>query len=133
MHRILLEEGSKPSRQAQRHLNPAMIEVVNKEVLKLLDVGVIYPISESRSVSPMQVVPKKTGVIMIENQEGEKILARVQNRWRDYIYYHKLNASTRKDQFLLPFIDQMLERLSRRTHYYYLDGYSTFLPNSNCP
>ncbi|KAK9911904.1 hypothetical protein M0R45_035784 [Rubus argutus] len=47
MHRILLEEGSKPTREAQRRLNPPMMEVVKKEVLKLLDVGVIYPISDS--------------------------------------------------------------------------------------
>ena len=59
MHRILLEEGHKPSVEAQRRLNPIMIEVVRKEVLKLLDVGVIYPISYSAWVSPVQVVPKK--------------------------------------------------------------------------
>ena len=44
MHRILLEEGSKPTREEQRRLNPPMMEVVKKEILKLLDVGVIYPI-----------------------------------------------------------------------------------------
>ena len=51
MHRILLEEGAKPSREAQRRLNPPMLEVVKKEVIKLLDCGVIYPISDSRWVS----------------------------------------------------------------------------------
>ncbi|CAL9019031.1 unnamed protein product [Prunus brigantina] len=45
MHRILLEEGAKPTREPQRRLNPNMKEVVRAEVLKLLDVGVIYPIS----------------------------------------------------------------------------------------
>ncbi|KAM0963707.1 hypothetical protein COP1_022862 [Malus domestica] len=48
MHRILLEEGSKTSREAQRRLNPPMMEVVKKEIIKLLDCGVIYPISDSR-------------------------------------------------------------------------------------
>ncbi|CAN6707326.1 unnamed protein product [Malus baccata var. baccata] len=47
MHRILLEEGTKPSREAQRRLNPPMMEVVQKEIIKLLDCGVIYPISDS--------------------------------------------------------------------------------------
>ena len=47
MHKILMKESYKPSIQSQRHLNPAMKEVVRKEVLKLLDVGMIYPISDS--------------------------------------------------------------------------------------
>ena len=58
MHRILLEDGHKPSMEAHRRLNPTMKEVVRKEVLKWLDTGVIYPISDSAWVSPVQVVPK---------------------------------------------------------------------------
>ncbi|XP_062086205.1 uncharacterized protein LOC133792316 [Humulus lupulus] len=61
MHHILLEDGSKPSREAQRRLNQPMMEVVKKEILKLLSVGVIYPISDSKWVSPVQVV--QVGVI----------------------------------------------------------------------
>ncbi|XP_062075055.1 uncharacterized protein LOC133779070 [Humulus lupulus] len=48
MHQILLEEGSKPTREAQQRLNPPMMEVVKKEILKLLSAGIIYPISDSR-------------------------------------------------------------------------------------
>jgi len=59
MHKILVEEGAKPSRQQQRRLNPTMNEVVQKEVLKLWQAGVIYPISDSPWVSPVQLVPKK--------------------------------------------------------------------------
>ncbi|KAL4306620.1 hypothetical protein AHAS_Ahas16G0196500 [Arachis hypogaea] len=59
IHKILLEEGAKPSRQQQRRLNPTMNEVVQKEVSKLWQAGVIYPISDSPWVSPVQVVPKK--------------------------------------------------------------------------
>ena len=66
MHRILLEDGHKPSVEAQRRLNPTMKEVVHKEVLKWLDVGVIYPLSDSTWVSPVQVVPKKGGTIVIK-------------------------------------------------------------------
>ena len=61
MHCILLEDGHKPSVEAQRILNPTMKEVVHKEVLKWLDAGVIYPIADSAWVSPVQVVPKKGG------------------------------------------------------------------------
>ena len=70
MHRILLEDGYKPSVEAQRRLNPTMKEVVRKEVLKWLDVGVIYPISDSAWVSPVQVVPKKGGTTMISKKGG---------------------------------------------------------------
>ena len=66
-HMIHLEKDVKPSRQPQRRLNPVMKEVVKKEVLKLLDVGVIYPIADSKWVSPTQVVPKKSVVTMVEN------------------------------------------------------------------
>ena len=51
MHRILLEDGHKPSVEAQRRLNPTMKDVVRKEVLNWLDAGVIYPISNSSWVS----------------------------------------------------------------------------------
>ena len=59
MHRILLEDGYKPSVEAQRRLNPTMKEVVYKEVLKWLDAGVIYPIYDSAWVSSVQVCQKK--------------------------------------------------------------------------
>ncbi|CAN6547364.1 unnamed protein product [Malus baccata var. baccata] len=110
MHRILLEEGAKPSREAQRRLNPPMLEVVKKEVIKLLDCGVIYHISDSRWVSPVQVVPKKSGVTVVKNEEQELVPTRVVTGWRVCIDYRKLNAMTRKDHFPLPFLDQMLER-----------------------
>ena len=81
MRRILLEEGSKPTREAQRRLNPPMMEVVKKEILKLLDVGVIYPVSDSKWVSPVQVVPKKSGVTVVKNNENELVPTRVQTGW----------------------------------------------------
>ncbi|KAH9734758.1 hypothetical protein KPL71_017490 [Citrus sinensis] len=126
MHRILLEEGSKPTRDTQRRLNPPMMEVVKKEILKLLNVGIIYPISDSKWVSPVQVVPKKSGITVVKNEENELVPTRVQTGWRVCIDYRKLNAATRKDHFSLPFIDQMLERLSGHSHYCFLDGYSGY-------
>ncbi|CAN6697997.1 unnamed protein product [Malus baccata var. baccata] len=110
MHRILLEEGSKTSQEAQRRLNPPMMEVVKKEIIKLLDYGVIYPISDSCWVSPVQCVPKKSEVTVVTNAENELVPTRIQIGWRVCIDYRKLNATTRNDHFPLPFIDQMLER-----------------------
>ena len=66
MHQIRLEDGHKPSVEAQRRLNPTMKEVVRKEVLKWLDAGVIYPILDSSWVSPVQVVSKKGGTTVIQ-------------------------------------------------------------------
>ncbi|KAM1321565.1 hypothetical protein ACFX2F_014626 [Malus domestica] len=126
MHRILLEEGSKTSREAQRRLNPPMMEVVKKEIIKLLDCGVIYPISDSRWVSHVQCVPKKSGVTVVTNAENKLVPTRIQTGWRVCIDCRKLNATTRKDHFPLPFIDQMLERLAGYAFYCFLDGYSGY-------
>ncbi|KAM2611843.1 hypothetical protein TB2_031893 [Malus domestica] len=126
MHHIFLEEGAKPTREAQRRLNPPMMEVVKKEIIKLLDCGVIYPISDSRWVSPIQCVPKKSGVTVVENAENEHVPTRIQTGWRVCIDYRKINATTRKDHFPLPFLDQMLERLAGHSFYCFLDGYSGY-------
>ena len=60
-----MEEGFKPSIENQRRLNPNMKEVVKKEIMKLLDAGIIYPISDSQWVSPIHVVPKKGGMTVV--------------------------------------------------------------------
>ncbi|CAN6716328.1 unnamed protein product [Malus baccata var. baccata] len=73
MYCILLKEGSKTSREAQRRLNPLMMEVVKKEIIKLLDCGVIYPISDSCWVSPVQCVPKKSGVTVVSIKDFSKV------------------------------------------------------------
>ncbi|CAN6723342.1 unnamed protein product [Malus baccata var. baccata] len=112
MHRILLEEGAKPTREAQRRLNPLMMEVVKKEVIKLLDVGIIYPISDSKWISPVQVVPKRSGVTVVKNEASELVPTCVQNSLRVCTDYRKINSTTRKDHFPVPFIDQMLESCS---------------------
>lgn len=65
-HRIILEKDSKFNRQVQRRLNLPMVEVVKKEVLKLLNARVIYPISDSKRLSPVQVGPKNIKIIVIE-------------------------------------------------------------------
>ncbi|CAN6560270.1 unnamed protein product [Malus baccata var. baccata] len=102
------------------------MEVVKKEIIKLLDCGVIYPISDSRWVSPVQCVPKKSGVTVVANAENELVPQRIQTGWRVCIDYRKLNTTTRKDHFPLPFIDQMLKRLAGYAFYCFLDGYSGY-------
>ena len=82
-----------------------MKEVVRTEILKLLEAGIIYPIAGSRWVSHVHCVPKKGGIAVVPNDKNE---------------------ATRKDHHPLPFIDQMLERLSKHTHFCFLDGYSGF-------
>ncbi|KAL5578326.1 hypothetical protein UlMin_020025 [Ulmus minor] len=126
MHKILMEETYKPLVQPQRRLNPSMKEVVKKEVVKLMDVGIIYPISDSSWVSPVQVVPKKGGMTVVKNDKNELIPTRTVIGWRVCIDYQKLNDATRKDHFPLPFIDQMVERLSGHDYYCFLDGYSGY-------
>ena len=126
MHKILLEETSKPTVEHQRRLNPVMKEVVRKEVLKLLNAGFIYAISDSPWVSPVHVVPKKGGFTVIRNEKNELIPTRTVTGWRVCIDYRKLNTATRKDHFPLPFIDQMLDRLAGHPHFCFLDGYSGY-------
>ena len=103
-----------------------MKEVVKKEVQKLLEAGMIYPISDSAWVSPVQVVPKKGGMTVIHNEKNELIPTRTITGWRMCIDYRKLNQATRKDHFPLPFMDQMLERLAGKAYYCFLDGYSGY-------
>jgi len=100
---------------------------VKNEVIKLLDADIIYPISDSSWVSPVQVVPKKGGTTVMKNDQEELIAVRKVPRWRVYIDYRKLNDATRKDHFSLPFIDQMLEKLSGQEFYCCLDGYSGYM------
>nr|GEU39474.1 reverse transcriptase domain-containing protein [Tanacetum cinerariifolium] len=94
-HKILMEEDFEPAVQHQTRVNPKIHDVIKNEVLKLLDAGFMYPISDSPWVNP-----------------------------RVCIDYHKLNEATRKDYFSLPFMDQMLERLAGNEYYCFLDGFS---------
>ncbi|XP_012827660.1 PREDICTED: uncharacterized protein LOC105948946 [Erythranthe guttata] len=132
-HKILMEDVYKPRVQPQRRLNPSMKEVVKKEVLKLLGAGMIYAISDSPWVSPVQVVPKRGGMTVIVNDKNELIPSRTVTGWRVCFDYRLLNAATRKDHFPLPFIDQMLDRLGGFEYYCFLDGYSGYNQISIAP
>ncbi|GKA12742.1 reverse transcriptase domain-containing protein [Tanacetum coccineum] len=81
----------------QRRVNPKIHDVIKKEVEKLLDAGLIYPISDSPWVSPVHCVPKKGGMIVVTNDENELVPTRLVTGWRVCIDYRKLNEATRKD------------------------------------
>ncbi|GJS30204.1 reverse transcriptase domain-containing protein [Tanacetum coccineum] len=85
-HKILMEDDYKPVVQMQRRVNPKIHEVIKKEVIKLLDAGLIYPIWIAHGLSARFIAFLKRGMTM-------------------------LNDATRKDHFPLPFMDQMLERM----------------------
>lgn len=103
-----------------------MSDAFKRDVLKLLEAWIIYLISNNKWVSLVHVIHKNEGVTVVKNDKGEVIANCVETGWRMRIDYIKLNKSTRKDHFPLPFINQMLERLARHHHFCYLDGHSGF-------
>ena len=72
------------------------------------------------------VVPKKSGMMVVKNDNNEFIPTRTVMSWRVCMDYCKLNKATRKDHFPLPFIDQMLDQLAGYSYYCFLDGYSRY-------
>jgi len=89
-------------------LNLHLKDIVKEELQKLLDVNFIYPISDSKWVSPLVVVPKKNGKQHI------------------CVDYRELNKATHKDHFPLPFIDQVLDTLARKKFFYFWDGFNSY-------
>nr|GEY53739.1 reverse transcriptase domain-containing protein [Tanacetum cinerariifolium] len=122
-----MEDDFKPTVQHQKRVNSKIHEVTKKEVIKLLDARLIYPISDSPWVSPVHIVPRKGGMTIVENEDNELIPTRLVTGWRVCIDYRKLNDATRKDYFPLPFMDQMLERLTGNEYYFFGDSFFSCL------
>jgi hypothetical protein len=122
-----MEDQCKPIVDHQRRLTHAMREVVKKEFIKLVDAGIIYPISHSEWVIPVHCVPKKGGLTVVKNEKNELILHRTMTGWRMCIDFRKLNKATKKDHFPSPLIDEMLERLTNHAYFCFLYGYSGFM------
>ncbi|GJU68701.1 hypothetical protein Tco_1254960, partial [Tanacetum coccineum] len=78
-HKILMEDDYKSTVQSQRRVNPKIHEVIKKEVLKLLDAGMIYSISDC---PPVHYVPKKGGITVFANEENELISTCLVIGWR---------------------------------------------------
>ncbi|GJW80507.1 reverse transcriptase domain-containing protein [Tanacetum coccineum] len=75
-HKIQLLDDKKPVVQKQRRLNLNMQEVVKKEIMKLLDTSIIYPIADSPWVSPIHCVPKKGCIRVVTNENDELVPTR---------------------------------------------------------
>ncbi|GJR00350.1 hypothetical protein Tco_0523334 [Tanacetum coccineum] len=124
-HKILMEEDYEPTVQSQRRVNPKIHDVIKKEVEKLLDAGLIYPISDSPWVNPVHCVPKKGGITVVKNDDNDLIPTRLVTGWRVCIDYRKLNEATRKDHFPLPpFIRIKCQKTHGNQYYCFFDGYS---------
>jgi len=82
MYCILIEEDHKPSIEHQMRLNPNMKKAVKKEIPKLLKACIIYPITDSKEVSSIHVIPKKKGMTVVKNVQNELIPTRTVMGWR---------------------------------------------------
>jgi hypothetical protein len=107
-HRIYIKEDCRPICQPQRRMNLNLREILEEELQKLLNAGFIYPISDSEWVSPLVIVTKKN------------------EKWRVCVDYRALNKATQKDHFPLPFIDKVLDNLSGKKFFSFLDGFSGY-------
>nr|GEV78180.1 reverse transcriptase domain-containing protein [Tanacetum cinerariifolium] len=125
-YKTLMKEDFEPAVQHQRRVNPKIHDVIKQEVIKLLEAGLIYPISDSPWVSLVHCVPKKGRFTVVKNEDNELISTRLVTGWRVCIDYRKLNEATRKDHFPLPFMDQMLKRLAGNQYYCFLDDFSGY-------
>ncbi|XP_055803279.1 uncharacterized protein LOC129872337 [Solanum dulcamara] len=126
LHKIFMKEGHKPVAQPQRRLNHVMKDVVRKEIIKWLDACIIYLISYSKLVSPVQYVLEKGGMTVITNDKNELIPTKMITGWPICMDYRNLNDATRKDNYPVPFIDMMLDRFLGKENYCFLDGYSWY-------
>ena len=107
-HHIYTQEEVRHVRKPQRWMNPTLKDIVKEELQKLLNVNFIYPILDDKWVSPSVIVPKKNG------------------KWYIYADYRELNKSTLKDDFPLPFIDQVLDTLVGKKYFSFLDGFNGY-------
>nr|GEW83177.1 reverse transcriptase domain-containing protein [Tanacetum cinerariifolium] len=108
-HKIQLLDDKKLVVQ-KRRFNPDMQEAVSKEIVKLLDFSIIYPIADTPWVIPIQCVPKKGGITVVTNKNNELVPTRTVTGWRVCIDYRKLNEATAKDHFPLLFMDQIMPK-----------------------
>nr|GEZ47087.1 reverse transcriptase domain-containing protein [Tanacetum cinerariifolium] len=108
-HKILMEDDFEPAVQHQRRVNLKIHEVIKKEVLKLLDAGLIYLISDSPWVSHVHCVPKKGGFTVVENEENELISTRLVTGWRVCIDYHDFSVFGKSFGTCLSHLDKMLK------------------------
>ena len=98
-----------PVRQPQRRMNPTLKDIVKEELQNILTASFIYPIFERKWVSPLVLV-----------------LNKVTGKWCICVYFRELNKATLEDYFPFPLIDQVLDTLSGKQYFSFLDGYSGY-------
>ena len=103
-----------------------MQEVVKKQIMKWIDVGVVYPISNRHWISLVQCVTKKRDMTMVANAKNELVPYQLVTRCQVCMDYWKLNKWTLRDHFPMPFMDKMLDKLVAKSLYCFLDGYSGY-------
>lgn len=104
-HQIKLKPDAKPARQMLRRIKPEHMQAVKKELQELLAANCIFPVQFSDWVSPLVIVIKKNGKVRV------------------CIDYRKLNKATQKDNFPIPFIDEILDEVAGHEMYSFCDGY----------
>nr|GEV81468.1 DNA-directed DNA polymerase [Tanacetum cinerariifolium] len=112
-HKILMEDDIEPAIQHQRRVNPKIHEVIKKEVLKLLDAELNYPISDSPWVSLVHCVPKKGGFTVVENEKNELIPTRLVTGWCvciDYLFMDDFSVFGNSFGTYLSHLDKILKR-----------------------
>lgn len=107
-HKIPLKEGTKPFRQKLRKFNPMLLSVIKKEIKKLLDAKIIVPLRFSNWVANLVPVRKKNGEIRL------------------CVDFRNLNRSSLKDNYPVPKMDHILQRVVGAKRMSFLDGYSGY-------
>ena len=99
--------------------------MVRKEIICLLDAGVIYSILDCKWASPIHCIPKKGGVSLVTNENNDLVPTRAVIGYGMCVDFRKLNKWTKKDHYSLPFINEILQRLANNSYFCYLEGILT--------
>nr|GEY29442.1 DNA-directed DNA polymerase [Tanacetum cinerariifolium] len=114
-------DDKKPVVQKQIRLNPNMQEVVKKEIIKLLDTGIIYWIVNTLWVSPIYCVPKKGGITVVTNKNDELVPTRTVTGWRANAF-RLCNAPATFQRCMLAIFHDMIEESVN----VFMDDFSVF-------
>jgi hypothetical protein len=107
-HKIPLKEETKPFRQKLRQINPMLLPVMEKEVKNILDAKIIIPLRYSEWVANLVPVRKKNGEIRL------------------CVDFWNLNRSSKKDNYPLPKMEHILQRVTGAARMSMIDGFSGY-------
>jgi hypothetical protein len=107
-HKIPLKEEAKPFRQKLIQINPMLLPIMEIEVKKLLYAQIIVPLRFSEWVANLVLVRKKSGEITL------------------YVDFRNLNTSSKKDNYPLPNMEHILQRVTDASRISMDDGFSRY-------